>query len=210
MQIPFGSRKPNEKETELLTSLGFDLNSMEKQGRYYYLDVPNDPRIQVKKEQPAFDFIVTNVSLNALEVITITHKTAIYDNYVYFNLHKDNIKQALLREDIIPEKKSEFTDFQKKIADRLCQLQYICFEGGAERGYGKMIGAQLGYLKKYHKKNPEEHDTLINSKQSYKKLYDMFPDWKDVNKLQQKYESRDVGPFSAIIMNNDANDCRIM
>lgn len=61
MQIPFGSRKPNEQEKSLLEKLGFDITKIENKGRYYYLDVPSNSKLRCKVEQPAFDRLFTTV-----------------------------------------------------------------------------------------------------------------------------------------------------
>ncbi len=213
MRIPFGSRAPNKQEVELLSKLGFNLDEMSKEGRYYFIDVPNDPRIKINETHPQFDRREIYISFNGVEVIKINQKTAMYDAWVMFNLNEENIKEALSRPDLIPAKAPELTPFQSRLAMRLGQLKFVIFGDGAQRGYGKTIGDQFPYLIEMRKENPEEHDKFIASNEQYKKLYEMFPDWKDVNHLQKKYEDMDVGVFAVLSAANEDGtrpDCRIM
>lgn len=201
MKIPFGSRVPNNEEAELLKKIGFDLDKMKQQGRYYFLSVPKDKRVQCKEKNPAFDRRELTVTLNGEEVISINQKTAIYDAYVYFHLNEKNIKAALLKTDYIPPEPPEppkLTEYQEKLAERLLQLEGIIFGNMAQRGYGSYIGLQFPYLTKLRNENPEEHDKFIASNDHYKKLYEMFPNWTDPNNLQRRYEAMDAGPFMAM------------
>jgi hypothetical protein len=202
MQIPFGPRKPNEKETELLTKIGFDLNKLEQRGRYYYLEVPVNSKIKCNVKNPAFDRQYTTVSYNGVEVISINQKTAIYDSYCYFNVSENAVEEALAKPEVVEDEKAEntvkLTAFQQKVTDRLTQLVSIIFEDGAQRGYAKWIGIQLEHLRTLKQENTTEHDQLINSNAQYKKLLDMFPDWIDINNLQRKYEAQDVGAVMAL------------
>lgn len=213
MKIPFGSRAPDEKESKQLKKLGFDLDKVTYQGRYYFLETPDDPRIQVNEKHPAFDRREITVSFNEVEVISINQKTAMYDAWVHCHLNAKNIEEALLKKDVIPEKKPELTEYQEKLANRLLQLEDIIFGDGAQRGYGSFIGAQFPYLIKLREENPEEHDKFIASKESYKKLYQMFPNWTDRNNLQRKYEAMDVGVFAAMSASSydgEPPQCRLM
>lgn len=215
MKIVFGSRKPNEKESALLLKLGFDLNKLENKGRYYYLEVPSE-KLKVKTNNPAFDLSITTISYNGVEVISINQKTAIYDSYVYFNINEKAILEALSKPEMEEEKQVKLSSFQQKLADRIRQIEFIVFEDGADRGYGKMLSAQLPYLQALRKENPEEHDQLISSNERYKKLFEMFPDWTDKNNLQPKYEARDVGIFAIMAHHSAQNsedgkpECSIM
>lgn len=200
MKIPFGPREPNKKETKLLTKLGFDTNKMEKKGRYYYIEVPSDSNIKCKANDSAFDRTETTITYKGVEVISINQKTAIYDSYCYFNISEQAVEEALAKQEV--EEKSEneavkLTKFQKKLADRLSQVEFIVFGEGAQLGYGKMLGAQFPYLQALKKENPAEHDQLINSNEKYKKLLEMFPNWTDAFNLQGRYQDQDVGPFLA-------------
>jgi len=171
-----------------------------------------------KVSNPAFDRSFTTVSYNGVEVISINQKTAIYDSYVYFHINESAVDDALSKsltaaeekaenektgnssstEEKAEDKKPSLTEFQKKLAHRLLQLEFIVFEDGAQRGYGKMIGTQFPYLQALRKENQNEHDELIDSSERYKKLLSMFPDWTDKNNLQPKYEAKDVGVLAAL------------
>lgn len=206
MQIPFGPGEPNQQQTELLTKLGFDLRSMEKKGRYYFLSVPETPRIRCERHTPAFDKINYTLYYNDVSVITINQKTAIYDAYIYFNISTSSVDEALAKnaeisEKELGEKKSaapKLTEYQKRLVNRLRQLEFIIFEDGADRGYGSSIAQQFPYLQDLKRENPEEHDQLILNNERYKQLFEMFPAWTDPNHLQAHYEARDVGPFVAL------------
>jgi len=183
------------------------------EGRYYFLDVPKDPRIKINEKHPAFDRREIYISFNGVEVININQKTAMLDAWVMFHLNEDNVKEALSKTDVIPEKAPKLTEFQSRLASRLGQLEFVIFEDGAQRGYGKTIGQQFPYLIELRNENPEEHDKLIASNEQYKKLYEMFPEWKEVNNLQRKYEKMDVGVFavlSAASEDGTRPDCKIM
>src|SRR5436190_4536319 len=213
MKIPFGSRAPNEKELAQLEQLGFDLTKITNQGRYYFLELPNDPRIQVKEMHPAFDRREIQVKFNGLEVISINQKTAMYDSWVFCDLDEKNIEQALLCKELIPEKEHELTEYQKGLNGSLRLLETIIFEDGAQRGYGKMIGYHLQQLVKLREENPDEHSKFIANNGNFIKLYEMFPNWTDINNLQKKYEAMDVGPFTVASVNNydgTSQQCRLM
>jgi len=220
MKIPFGTRIPNEKETLELKELGFNLDNLTLSGRYYFLNIPETSRFQVTKETPAFDRNEYSVKYNNVEVITINQKTAIYDSWVYFHLNSSAITQAIeLNEEITPEqahnmnKEPELTEYQQRLSERLSQLEFIIFGGGASRGYGKMIGVQFPYLKDLRAENPQEHDAFLQTKDNYKELAEMFPSWNDHKGLQAKYESADVGVFAALgasSENGEPPECSIM
>lgn len=219
MRVPFGPRVPNAQETELLTKLGFDLESMAQSGRYYFLNTPDNPRVRCEKITPDFDEVRYEIYYNDVSVINISQKTAIYDAYVYFNISASAVEEALAKNTEITEQealakstKPELTEYQTRLADRLAQLVGIIFEGGASRGYGSMIGAQFSYLIALRKENPIEHDALIASNPRYTKLLEMFPNWSDPNHLQARYERMDVGPFAAMSAGSEdgTNQCRIM
>ena len=220
MKIPFGPRVPNENETIQLKKLGFNLDNLTLSGRYYFLNIPETPRIQVAKEAPAFDRNEYSIKYNNVEVITINQKTAIYDSWVYFNLNSSAIEQAIeLNEEIAPEqakemyKEPELTEYQQRLEERLSQLEFIIFRDGASRGYGKMIGAQFPYLKDLRAENPQEHDAFLQTKDNYKKLVEMFPSWNDHKGLQAKFEAADVGVFAtlgATSDNGEPPECTIM
>jgi hypothetical protein len=214
MKIPFGSRAPNEKELAQLEQLGFDQEKMTHKGRYYFLEIPNDPRIQVKEMHPAFDRREIHGKFNELEVISINQKTAMYDSWVFFYLDEKNIEQALLHKEFIPEKKQELTEYQKKLNTCLRSLETIIFEDGVQRGYGKMIGHHLQQLIELREENLEEHNKFIASKENYTKLYKIFPNWEDKTGLQKEYEAMKVNPFIVASTNDydgtSQQQCRLM
>ena len=161
MRVPFGSRVPNEQEKELLVKLGFNLDSMEQTGRYYFLNTPDSPRVRCEKRTPDFDKVMYNIYYNDVSVISINQKTAIYDAYVYFNISASSVEEALAKnaettEEEAIEKYAEpvLTNYQQRLASRLSQLVFIVFEGGASRGYGRDIGNQCQLLNELKKENP--------------------------------------------------------
>ncbi|EDP47044.1 hypothetical protein [Rickettsiella grylli] len=196
MEIPFGSRAPNKKEFAQLKQLGFDPDKITFRGRYYFLEIPSDPRIQVNELFPAFDRREIHVQLNGFEVISINQKTAIYDSWVFCNLNKKNIEQALLCKEFIPEKKQELTEYQKRLNGCLRSLEIIIFEDGAQRGYANTIGDHLQQLIKLSEENPNEHNKLIAHNKNYTQLYEMFPHWVDQYELQKKYSAMEVNPLT--------------
>lgn len=205
MRVPFGARLPNKQERELLVKLGFNLDSMEKTGRYYFLNMPDSPRVRCERQTPDFDKVMYNIYYNDISVISINQKTAMYDAYVYFNISAPSVEEALAKNAEITEEeaiakstKPVLTKYQKRLADRLSQLVNIIFEDGASRGYGSWIGAQCEHLRKLKTENPGEHDALIASNKQYQELLGMFPDWRDSHNLQARYERMDAGPFAAM------------
>lgn len=212
MRIPFGEIAPDFEETAILAKLGFNVSNIQQQGKYYFLELPENPRITVDKKNPDFDRSYTRISLNGIEVISINQKTASYDSWVMFNINKDRLEEALAKnaEVVIPNSASALTEFQVRLKDRLRQLESIIFEDGAQRGYGKLIGAQLTELKQLQQENPQEHDELISSNAQYQKLVEMFPSWTDSKNLQPKYEAQDVGAFSTLLAaSEDGSKCCI-
>lgn len=219
MKIPFGPRVPDEQETIWLKKLGFNLDDLTLSGRYYFLNIPETSRIQVTKETPAFDRNIYSIKYNNVEVITINQKTAIYDSWVYFNLNSSAIEKAIkLNEKIDTNqagdmyKSPELTEYQQRLTERLSQLEFIVFNGGASRGYGKMIGAQFPYLRELQEENPQEHDAFLQTKKNYKELIEMFPRWSDPKGLQSKFEASDAGVFAvlgATSDNGEPSECTI-
>lgn len=90
-------------------------------------------------------------------------------------------------------KKPALTDFQKRLANRLMNVEFIIFGSGAESGHARAIADQLKCLRDLRKENPSEHDSLIASEDTYKKLYAMFPNWTDTKGMQKRLKSMDAG-----------------
>ncbi len=231
MKIPFGSRKPTEKESSQLTRLGFDLDKMEKGVKYYYLEIPSNPKMQCKIDNLRFNCTVTAVSYNGVEVISIKQQTAIYDSYVYFNINEKEIDKALTKslsgakgkivikktdkspslEEKKEDKNTQLTKFQKNLADRLSVIEFIVFDGGAETGHGSVLGEQLPCLQALRKENPEEDDKLMNSSDRYKELITMFPEWTDKYNLQPAYEAKNAAKLGTLEQDNDGHEqCKMM
>ncbi len=212
MKIPFGENAPNFEETCLLAKLGFSISNINQRGKYYWLEMPENPRMDYKKRTPAFDRSHSIISLNGIEIITISQKTASYDSYVYFNFDLPAIDNALAKnaEKHEPIKKV-LTEYQTSLRTPLLALESIIFESGAQRGYGKYIGHELERLRNLKQLNPGEHDAFVYSESNYKKLLEMFPDWLDSNNLQPTYEAQDVGPYLCMAAAADDGEpsCRI-
>lgn len=220
MRIPFGPNQPNETQTELLKSLGFNLEDMSMQGRYYFLNTPSSPRVRCERRTPDFDKVNYDIFYNDVRVISINQKTAAYDSYVYFNISSPAVVEALAKNAEITEEQAvamtaapELTAYQKRLASRLSQLANIIFEGGASRGYGSMIGTQCQLLRELKAENPAEHDALIASNPRYQELLEMFPNWTDSKNLQATYMLRDAGLFKAMSASSEDGtppECSIM
>jgi len=195
MVIPFGSHSPSEKELLQLEQLGFDKKKITYDYPYYFLEIPNDPRIEVKKSPVGSDQIKIEVKFNGFEVISINQKIAMLDYFVSFSLDEKNIEKALVHEEFIPEEKQKLTEYQEKLKSRLGNLEIIIFGDGAERGYAQTICGQLQELIKLREKNLEEHNKFIDGNKNYSELYKMFPNWTDTNNLQKEYEQKDTGVF---------------
>lgn len=200
MQIPFGSRKPDDRESALLMLIGFDLEKLEFKGRYYFLTLPTDPKIKCTVKDPTFDRSETTVTYNGVTVISINQKTAMYDQFCYFTIRAKAVEEALNAKPVAENKADEglkpdagdkkaeasveLTEFQERLAGRLSQVELIVSGAGAESEYGlSMLEAQLENLRELKKENSIEHDQLINSKEKYKKLLAMFPNWANEKSL---------------------------
>jgi len=214
MKIPFGARLPNAEESTLLQQVGISIDDT-KTGRYYYLTLPQSVRIEVEKHTPDFDKVNYIIRFNGVEIISINQKTAMYDAYVYCNIHTSAVELALTKNEEFTQEqtsKPKLSDYQVRLVGRLHQLEGVIFEGGASKGYARCIPAQLHELIELKKENPQEHDAVIASNLRYRQLVKMFPNWIDSKNLQAQYEHTDVGPFAALSAASEDGDgpCCIM
>lgn len=198
MRIPFGKKAPSEEQVALLKKIGFTEEHIIDGGQYFYLAIPDDPDLRCEQHNPAFDRRTFDLSFRGKEVVSVSQKTAIYDQYVYCDIDSDAIEEAIQLPKLEPSQEKQLSAYQHRLAERLSQLEFIIFEDGADRGYGKMISAQFPYLKELQAENPQEYRELMDSNPRYLKLEEMFPDWIDRHNLQSQYEARDAGPFAAM------------
>ncbi len=103
------------------------------------------------------------------------------------------VRNSIFKPEPEQNTKPKLTDFQKRLANRLMNVEFIIFGSGAESGHARAIADQLKNLRDLRNENPAEHDSLIASKDTYKKLYAMFPNWTDTKGAQKRYESMDDG-----------------
>ncbi len=200
MQIPFGSRQPNEQEKELLLKLGFNLNEIEQTGRYYFLNIPKNPRIRCEKLPKDQQSQSYSIYYNDTRVITINQKTTFQDATVSFNFGTSSVIEAALEKnkEISDEEAKKISEYQANLVKYIIDLEMVVFNGGAQRGWADKIRPILSKLNYLNGENPTAHDVLIESNQRYKKVLDLFPGWIDVNNLEPQYKSMDINPWGAL------------
>lgn len=93
----------------------------------------------------------------------------------------------------------DISSYRKEVINRLFQLENIIFYDGASKGQGIAIQSQLNFLINYKRENLKEHNKIIESKENYMELYEMFPDWEDKNKLIEKYKAMDNSLFGTLL-----------
>lgn len=97
VQIPFESDLPKGQDAESLKKLGFDLSEITKKGAYYFLTLPDTPRIRCEKRSPDFTKVNYTIYYNDIEVIHIYQKTGLYKPCVSIVIYHEAIVRALAK-----------------------------------------------------------------------------------------------------------------
>jgi hypothetical protein len=107
--------------------------------------------------------------------------------------------QGYLEEDDYPTKLYFMDEYEKRLRDRIRQLEFASSSQGASAGYGKCIPDQLSLLRELRKENPVKHDAVIEGDSAYRALYKAFPAWFDNDNLTSKYKAMDNGPVLSLV-----------
>jgi hypothetical protein len=194
MYLPIGQRKLSEKQIELLLKLGFDPSKMQQRGDGYYLEVPENSKIDLTRDRDPErnDFETIVIKYNGIEVIGVLLKTAPYDSKTLsFTISEEAVEKALaMTGAAIAEKnlaEGKLTEYQQKLAGRLADLAACVRTGGPNTSGAER---QLRYLRDLKNENPTEHDQLINSNEDYKNLLKLFPNWVNESGQQHKLQNQ--------------------
>lgn len=76
---------------------------MEKIGRYYFLNIPDSPRIRFENNTTYLGLMKYKIYYNNVEVISITHRDMGYGDYVNFEISASSVEKALAKNDEITE-----------------------------------------------------------------------------------------------------------
>ncbi len=113
MYIVFGRKPPNEEDTKFLTLLGFDMNTMKMVGRYYMLEVPTTPEINLtfyrsNERKTNYSISYKNIPVISVETGKIYATSEPYASFHFLN-------RPIIMEGIQVEEQSKAPSFMSKI-----------------------------------------------------------------------------------------------
>jgi hypothetical protein len=84
------------------------------------------------------------------------------------------------------------SNYVKELIHELDELVFIMFDDGFPKCRSRTISDVLVCLRKLQKQLPEAHDKIVSVNFRYTSLSQTFPNWQDVNHIQEKMELKSL------------------